>query len=156
MNNMTEQLKQLNKQIEVLQKEQEELILEDNQLSKIEKLKLIDEYSLFSTEPYIQGVFKDVEENWAKELKIKYPRDRSFIFDDFIIDKGTYSRYETINLLTIIESIVEDEKDNGNCSIEVLTVRGLEDTYTMTTTEVIEHICDWCLTKKCIEFTLDW
>ena len=151
---MKKQLKQLAEQISKLKQEQLDLIKSNTRISKLEKLDFIDMYDLFITESYIQSVFEDLKVKWRKELMFKYKREH-FTIDDFIVTNTNCSRYETINLYYFIDNL-QDEINDENEEIEVLTVRGYDDVYKMKFKDVVDYICDWCLKNKCIGFKLDW
>lgn len=148
-------LENIDKQIEKLQNKQLSFILDNKELSKFDKLKLIDKYNLFEKKSWLQHIFQDLELQWKVELLLKYNNESYFNIYDFIIGKNDYCRHETINLIWFIENLY-DEYEDLNETIEVLFQINFPDKYEMKVIDAIEYICNWCFENKCISFKFDW
>lgn len=152
------ELAEINKQIEELISRKIDLVLNNNELSKFDKIKYLSNCDYFKRETYIQSVFSDLEEQWEKELKLKYPNQSYFRINDlFVYDK---ERYRTINLFEELdwkrtECSYEDESEIDILFYYCKEIDGT-DTFKMKFKDFVEYVCSWCLENKCIEFTIDW
>ena len=123
-------------------------ILSDNELSKVEKLRLIDENDLFGSDPYMCNVFPEYYKEFSEELRRK---GLMCIIDDWF-HKQEYQRHENVNLADVVEFIEEYDED----LITIMTNRGSDDILQISKYEFIDSIYDWCIKNKKIGFEIDW
>jgi hypothetical protein len=140
--------------LEKINQLKEQLLQEilDSDLTKIEKLKQIDDSQLFGINCYIQHIFSEQEEKLENLVKEKTGQKWAIV-DDFFHD-GEYERYRTINLYEILKSYFED-KENFE-KITIATNRSTEDIIEVTYEEFEDIIYNWCISNKMIGFIMDW
>lgn len=156
--NIKEKLEEIDNQIQELNNKKFELIINNKELNKLEKLECLSNSNIFSPEIYIKRVFSKLEEKWEKELKIQYPDETYFRINDiFIIYRD---KYERINLYEQLENLIENCYDNEKVDILFCTVGNYSKkeklTYKMKLQNVIDYVYDWCIENECIEFNMDW
>jgi len=124
-------------------------ILNDTEISKIEKLGLINDNDLFKTDSWICDPFHDeyYEEymNILKEKGVLNP-----IIDSWVHNQD-YDRHQTVNLAEIVEYA-----DEGSELITIYTNRKTPDVLKISKYEFVDTIYDWCIKNKCIAFEIDW
>lgn len=148
----------LQKQIEALKEQRIQEILDDNTLSKIDKLKLFETEQLFICAPYIQNEFPE----WVAEAKTLAKaeiKDRSTIeyysiMTDSIFDPSNdkYEKYETVSYAEELEDLNSEESD----LIVVITTRGPAISLIKTRQEVIDVVFDFCVKNRFWGFKNDW
>ncbi len=119
----------------------------DESLSKVEKLKLIDENNLFSIDPFIQHPFHDLMFKHKQHLETLYPNEYFSLYEVFNSDMP---RYGIVNLCYYVENIKEEETYKvliGDNEYEHLYLKGKE---------IIDHIYEWVLYNRCIKYVYDW
>ena len=120
-------------------------IIEDNTISKIEKLQLISDNDLFGTKGWIQDLFTEYEEEFKVKLGGRAMLDDWFHFQEF-------ERHRMVNLAEIFEYFNEDDDD----MITILKDRYTGKTFKISKYEFIDTVYDWCIKNKCIGFQWDW
>ena len=150
---MASRIKKFNELTKELQKTIEDAkfkllnaIINDNEISKVEKLRLIDDNNLFTIDSYICHVFDD---QYKQEYLNKIGQ-RAIIDDWFHMRE--YNRHETVNLADVVENIEDDEDD----MITIFTNRSNRETFEISKYEFIDTAYDWCIKNKCIGFQIDW
>lgn len=136
-------------------------ILNDNSLSKVEKLQQLTDLRLWGVDCFISG-FSD---GWETECAIE--EERRAIADgkekgkDYICGfcdcplYEDYDRHSVIYYVDIIERALENREEDG--TILVATCRGdYHSEIYKTADEVIDHIFDFAVENKSIGFELDW
>lgn len=144
-------------------------IFNDEKLSIIEKLLLISQNHLLPYDPWINhGITWDHKTLFETQLKEKYPDKEFFIIDEVLIAER--SKYYQINMADEVECILEnaawdlDETGMSNPTdeelmeyeVEILTCRGLEDTFKIKVGDYIQAIYDWVVKNRKIGFVVDW
>lgn len=139
-------------QIQTLKQEAVQEILDNPNLSKVEKLCQISENKLWKYEPWIQHVFAAQEKVFAAQLK--ETGETCIIIDDFICDPdGGWQRHQDIDLSSVAG---EQLWDDGSGEIVVLTARGNDLEFKMKLDEIVDVIYNWCVENKSIGFKMDW
>jgi len=137
-------------------------ILEDDSLSKVEKLGAICENDLWPVSDWVDHVFTDWEkecienERQAAIADGKDPeKDYICTITDcyFIINEFFYDRHATVYYLDAIERLLESDSD------KVVVARNRGEYHSVvekTPQEVIDRICDFCFENKVIGCVVDW
>lgn len=126
-------------------------ILTDTEISKVEKLLLINDNDLFEInswicDPFYSEYYKEYESQLAKKgVTSPCIDDWLRLFD--------YQRHEIVNLAKILEHM--DER-KGDSLITIYTNRTTTDKFQISKYEFIDTIYDWCIKNKCIGFEIDW
>jgi hypothetical protein len=123
-------------------------IINDNEISKIEKLQLISQNDLFKTDSYIRDPFEEYRDEYIEELKKKGVTNP--ITDNYI-DHMEYDRHRVIDMSELLEYL-DDEDD----LITIYTNRRTDDKFKISRYEFIDTIYDWCIKNKTIAFENDW
>lgn len=158
----------IKKQIELLKEQRIEEIIADNNISKLEKLKLFKEESLFGIESYIQD--NEIFEEWVAELVLKIKKDRrkDFVIVDTFISPSEYDfeRYETFYLFEIkdiLENLIEDYDEDYEGEVfdypntfPVVTARNSKFTINKTPQEVLDKIYAYAITNRVCGYKIDW
>jgi hypothetical protein len=158
--------------IKLLQKERIQEIINDNSLSKSDKIRLLDEESLYGYASFIQHEFKKWEKEALELEKLEAERilkegtsnhlyGRDICLDQFyqskIIDypliRSNYVRYEEVSYCYIMDEL-EDYPDNE--LITVLTTRHPKIELKKTKEEIIDAIYNYAISNKIVGFKLDW
>ena len=163
----------IKEQIEALKEQRIQEIINDEILSKLEKLKLFSEENLFEIKTYIQDnrIFKE----WGDELKEKVKEEdksefshlRHIIIDTFISpSEYDFDRHSTLYLWNIewiladvigdIDEDYEGEVFDYPNPIPVITTRGSELTINKTPQEVLDKVYEWAILNKVCGYKIDW
>ncbi len=155
----------LQQQIKKLEEKRIQEILDDDSLSKIEKLKLLENENLFTIASYIQHEFRKWEEE-AKELE-KLKAEQEFAnnkdpnkhfyhskMTDSIFDPslGIHEKYETVSYADALENLETDEND----MVVVITTRNPHIKLLKSKQEVIDVVFDFCVQHKYHSFKINW
>jgi succinate dehydrogenase flavin-adding protein (antitoxin of CptAB toxin-antitoxin module) len=145
--------KEIQKTIQEAQDRLLNAIIDDPELSKVDKLSLISDNNLFKTLSWIQDVFKPYKEEYIDIVKKNplYTRSYDPIIDDYFQHRE-YSRHETVNLAEMVEYM--DEEDDE--LITIFTNRTTKDVFKISKYEFIDTVYDWCIANKAIAFEIDW
>lgn len=127
-------------------------ILTDNEVSKVERLRLISDNDLFRTDSWICDPFHDEYYQEYMDLLKEKGASRNPIVDDWT-HNNEYQRHQTVNLADIVENIEED--DDGGL-ITIYTNRTTPDVFQISKYEFVDAVYDWCIKNKCIAFEIDW
>jgi hypothetical protein len=164
----------LQEQIKQLQESRIQEILDDNSISKIEKLKLFDKEKLFDYADYIQTEFPEWEEEamaLEKALAEKqFAEGKSKLMaegkpilyfskmTDTIFDPSTfeYEKYETVSYADAIENMIRRKKVDSEGKIVVVTTRGPHTELKKTPEEVIDKLFEFCVKNRLIGYKNDW
>jgi len=175
----------LQKQIEALKLQRIQEIMDDNNVSKIQKIKLFEKEQLFNCAPYIQHEFPDWEIEAVELEKLEAERilkegcdnpneicAKQFYqskMTDTIFDPSTfyYEKYETVSysdslqncLENALEDISEEEYDavdKDNPIITVITTRHPHTELKKPYNEIIDKVYEFCITNKIWGFKNDW
>lgn len=118
---------------------------------KYDKLSYIAQYHIWQSNNWIQHPFKELQKNAHEQLKLKFP-DKYINFEERI--HSWKERYSQVNIADYLECNYNEDE---NQKITVLKCSlGEEYNIKMTFTELVNHLYDWCIENKCIEYTLDW
>ena len=145
-------------------------ILDDNLLSKIEKLNCLTDEQLWGIAPYIQHEFKQWETEAIELEKMEAERlltvpgtdicNRQFyqskMTDSMLYHIVSLEKYETCYYVDILESIIDEYGSDGNQLIPIITTRHPKIKLEKTVNEIIDAIFDYCVEHKIIGFTFDW
>lgn len=126
-------------------------IVENKNLSILEKLHIIDKERLFDINPYVIDIFKEQEEKLNKIVKEKLNEPNRFIFTDDVFNN--FKRRYFVNFYEFLSYLKENNK---NKDISVVTNKHTDDKITMTYEELEEHIFDWSIKNRVIGFINDW
>lgn len=127
-------------------------ILNDNEISKVEKLQLISDNDLFGSQSWICDPFEDeYHSEYLEQLKSKGITNP--IVDDYIQHQG-YSRYETVYMVDLVENIAYAKNEDD--LITIYTNRNTNDKFKISRYEFIDAVYDWCVKNKIISFVVDW
>lgn len=146
-----ERTKELQKLIKDAKEKLLEEILNDMEISKVDKLGLISCNNLFRIDHYICNVFSEYYDEYANILKKN--GDNQPCIDDYF-HFHDYERHETIDLSELAESINEDYE--GDELIIIMTNRTTDDDFKISKYEFIDTVYDWCVKNKKIGFEIDW
>lgn len=161
-----EKLKAIKKKVEDVKQEVLKEILEDDSLSKVEKLEIISENQLWPVSDWIDEVFTEWENECReneKKAAIADGKDPdkdyiSDITDDyFVLNEIFYDRRATVYYMDAIEGLEYRIDDKGGEEIVVVRNRGnYKSVVKKTPQEVIDRICDFCFENKVIGCVVDW
>ena len=151
---------ELREKISSLKEEALQEVINDNSLSKVQKLRLIDDYDLLDYHEWINHPFAEwndevfeLERIEAQKLlnegKITYFHQSSMVDDD--INHHCENKGERISYADYLDSIEEYED-----KIPVLTTRNPHITLYKTYEEVVDYLYDYCLMNKIIGHVFDW
>jgi hypothetical protein len=150
----------LQEQIKQLQEQRIQEIINNESISKLDRLNLIKQERLFNIAPYIQDEFKEWGEEFKEQLKLENPS--SFCMIDSFYDPSTFDfeKYETIyydEIEDILDNLVVDDDDGftGDNYI-VFTNRQSKTVFRKSKQEIIDKIYDFCIANKYIGFKMDW
>lgn len=145
--------KEIQKTIKDAQDKLLNAIIDDTELSKTDKLLLINDNNLFKTLSWIQDIFVDHKPEYFKIVKSNPAYNGAFgpMIDDYFQHRE-YSRHEVVNLAEMLEYMDEEEDD----LITIFTNRHTSDKYQISKYEFIDTIYDWCIKNKAIAFEIDW
>lgn len=141
--------------IEELQQIRISEIVNSQDLTQLEKLKLLESEHLFGYSQYINHEFL----NWEKEFRSILVNDGvpNILYIDSIYSpsKTDYKKYENVSYPNTIQDIIEDNiDDDGN--VTVLTNRTNNTVFKKTKEEVINELYNFCILNKVIGFKNDW
>jgi hypothetical protein len=143
--------------LQKLKNERVKEILKDKSLSKIEKLRTIEEERLWGYADWVQNEFED----WEKEAKSLYKKLKgqgSCVSDTIFNDGERYSNMSYADLLEYLGEDYEDEDEEvKDPLITVVTTRG--EPYVeikKPLSEVIDVVFKFAVKNKIIGFKNDW
>jgi len=132
-------------------------------LSKPEKLHAIARNNLFQMsssweevfyQKYAQAFINKIQsgqEYLNKYAHLNYKPDPCL--DDYFVISH-YDRHEVVNLADITDNYYFNDPDNQ--MVTIYTNRTTKDILQIPRQEFVDHIYDWCLENKIVEFELDW
>lgn len=129
-------------------------IVNSQDLTQLEKLKLLKSEKLFGYSQFINHEFL----NWEKEYEdILISEGVNIIYIDSIYSPSErgYEKYEKISYANTIQDIIEDIIDDDG-KIAVLTNRSNDIVFKKTEEEVINELYNFCILNKIIGFKNDW
>lgn len=142
-------------------------ILNDDTLSRYEKLEAIESNDLWETESWIQHPFQqsDYGKAFLEELK-QHPEESGYvctIMDD-IMSRDCDHRGQKIYLSCYFEEDHPDDYDTPeeyeeflNSPVAILTSRGRPPRkMEITQKEFMDHLWNWAMTNKCAAWHFDW
>lgn len=157
----------IQEQIKELQTLRIEEIVNDDSLSKIEKLKMLEKEKLFGYASSLQTVFPEWEEEIIElerieahqrfnEGKDKYFYQSKMVDDIFDPSYDINEKYVTVSYADFLENCLDDFMEDDSDSVTVMTTRGPSVKLVKSLTEVIDKIYDYCIEHKIIGFKNDW
>lgn len=123
-------------------------IIDDAEISKLDKLKLIHQNDLFSVSSSIEEIFINYQKEFIKQLGSRHP-----IIDDYFT-MNEWQRHEIIYMDNVIEYM--DFDDDGDDLVTILKDRSTSKTFKISVYEFIDTVYDWCISNKKIGFEMDW
>ena len=157
---MTNKMKDLKSQIDSLKEQFIQEIINDDYLSKLEKLKLFYEENLFHVASSIKDEY--IFENWIEELenKINNKTGRRTIVDTFL---DSFERHEIFlfhEVDRLLENYIYRDSEEGvyDCPdvIPVLKCRTSGLTLEKTSKEIIDRLYDYAIKNRICGYTIDW
>ena len=158
----------LKKQIEELKEQRIQEIINDDSLTKLEKLKLFSEEDLFEIKDYIQDdvIFKE----WVDELTVmvKEQTKRDRVTTDTFLSPAShdFDKYSTLYLYDIeyvLENLLEDHDEDYDGELfdyhnplPVVTSRCSDLTINKTPAEVLDMVYQYAITNKVCGYEIDW
>lgn len=140
--------KNLKETVEKAKKELLDAIMNDKELSKPEKLELIDDNNLFGTSSSIEDIFSQYRDEFKKTQKLSNPT-----IDDFFVLKEV-DRHSMVNLSNELEYINWNYTDDDMITIFRDRKSGKE--FRISRYEFIDTVYDWCIKHQKIGFEYDW
>jgi hypothetical protein len=154
-------IKTIKTKIKKLQDELLNIILNDSNLSKIQKLRAIKDSKLFDTRYSLQNIFVSYEKILINEILNK--GGSSVCIDDCNNNGDYYDRGSIICLVSDLESRLEDylyqidKNPDMHYKINILTSRYVPpETYNLNIDNYIDHVYDWRIENKCVGYVLNW
>lgn len=158
----------LKEQIEALKEQRIQEIINDTNLTKLEKLKLLADENLFEIKSYIQDdeIFKDWQEELTAKVKAETKRDRALVDSFLSPSENDFDRNSTLYLYDIeylLADLIEDHDEDYDGDvldypnpIPVITARSSELTIDKTPAEVLDKIYEWAIANKICGYKIDW
>ena len=175
----------LQKQIEALKEQRIQEIMDDNNLSKIQKIKLFEKEQLFKYAPYIQDEFPEWQKEAIQLEKLEAERilkegsdnpheicSKQFYqskMTDTIFDPSTfyYEKYEIVSYADSLNLCLErafedmseeeyDALDKDNPIITVITTRHPYIELKKPYNEIVDKVYEFCIKNKIWGFKNDW
>lgn len=168
--NVIEQLKQ---QKASIQASLLQAILDDAEMSKLQKLFEIEDTGSMPYDTYlVRPLEKKYSDAFKKKIEEKHGAQRFFIIDSWpltLIDCDVFHRRERVSLPYMLELLMSDTayamgEDNPSDDViykqEVVVMRnrcseGLEE-YKITVEQLIDDVYDWVVENNKIGFHFDW
>jgi hypothetical protein len=158
----------LKEQIKALQEQRIQEIINDDSLTKLEKLKLFAEEALFETEDYIQDdlIFKE----WVDELTLMVREEtkRDWAMTDTFLSPAShdFDKYSTFYLYDIeylLDNLLEacGEDYEGNIfdypnPIPVVTARSSNLKINKPPAEVLDKVYEYAIKYRVCAYKIDW
>lgn len=148
---------------EEARKERVQEILNDDSLSKIEKLITIEEERLWGYATYIQSAFP----KWEEEIKLLYeeakgnrPYHEAMIDDIFDPSVTDYDKHAIVSYGNTLAGLIEEQddidEDEEDPEIVVMTTRGIKVELKKKYSEIIDAVFDFACKKEIVGFENDW
>lgn len=140
--------------IEELQQVRISEIVDSQNLTQLEKLKLLESEQLFEYYQWLAHEFI----NWEKEYEDILLLEGIYrpIIDTIYSPSEThYERHEIISYPDTIQDIIENNIDDDG-KVTVLTNRSNDTVFKKTEEEVINELYNFCISNKIIGFKNDW
>lgn len=158
----------IQQQIKELQEKRINEIINDESLSKLQKLNLFEEEKLFKIEDYIQD--EEIFKEWVDELTLLVKEEKGTNYcmcDTFLspseIDVDKYSTLYLSEIDTYLESLIEDNDEDYdgmifdyNKPLVVVRARGSKLTIDKTPQEVLDKVYEYTITNKVCGYKIDW
>jgi hypothetical protein len=131
-------------------------IINDPDLSKHEKLNAIQENNLYPVHSWVQHPFKKYEDQFKQQIG----EQSYYRFDELIHEYA--ARHQTIDIAAVIEGYIEEveytkeEDEDFSEMVIILSERASGQEFKVPLTELIDHLYDWAIEHKCVEYTFDW
>lgn len=178
-------MSEIQKQIELLKEQRIQEIINDESISKLDRLELLEKENLFGYAPYIQDEFPEWEKEIIELEKIEAERilkegspdpneicARMF-YQSKMVDtrwdpsESLYEKHDLVSYSRLLNSLEEnDEEDfeeyydeNGNSKdglITIMTTRHPRVILRKSKQEIIDKLYDFCIANKIIGFKMDW
>lgn len=139
-------------------------IINDNELSKVDKLKLISNNDLMETNSCVCDPFEKYQDDYLTKVASdpnyeyrKYYTDinrlkSSVIVDDFFTNRD-YQRHQVVDLSEIASYI---DSEDPNDKILIYTNRSSKLKCFISPKEAVDTIYDWVISNNTIAFEIDW
>jgi len=131
-------------------------IINVSDLAKHEKLKLIQENDLFTVRPWVQHPFAKYEDQFKQQIG-----EQSFyIFDEPMHEY--VGRHQIVDIASVIEGYIEEveyakeEDEDFSEMVSILSERKSNQEFKVSLTELIDHLYEWVIENKCVEYKFDW
>lgn len=159
-----DKLNSAREKIALAKKELLDEVLNNDSLSKFEKLEVITNEELFGIADWIQtGMFRDweIECNALEKKAVESDPNNSegsyvcTITDDYFTISDFYEdRRETVYFMNALENLLEEPED---LEIVVVSNRGKYGSKIYKKpAEIIDRVCDYCFENKIIGCVVDW
>jgi hypothetical protein len=161
-------IKELKARIKNLKEELINEVLNDNTISKLEKLRVISDENLFPYASYIVSPFHDtkyyreyleiVSQNPEYQKRYNHDRTgRSCHAEDYF-HRREYDRHQTIDFADTLEWMDDDYDDDESDKKGIVIFRNstTKDVCSITSEQFIDCIYNWCVKNKKIGFIFDW
>jgi hypothetical protein len=158
---MTKNYKEL---IDSLKEEWIEVILNDPSTSKVQKLKLLEENTLFDYEDTLTGVAQDWEQELYNLIENSGPPpynwNKHVIITDDLINGIDGNRHERYSFLDVIQRFKYNEFNKGENFLHTVVIargkRYKDFVIKKTLNEIIDKIFDYAVENRVIGFEIDW
>lgn len=146
----------LSAQLQTIQDKLVAAILEEESLSKLDRLSLIELYGLFTTSPFLVHPLRDKYQEQLKEIAIREGATY-FILDGWpLINCDHRNRGELVSFADELECEYENNNDDPDSEITVLKDRSTGAEIKITLKQLEDDIYDWCISKGKYGFYFDW
>lgn len=164
---MAKNIKSYADRLEAMRKEMYQEVIDDPDMTKVEKLETIWDNKLLEIGGSIEELFyKYIPEYMEiikknpkyQELNKKYKRgDKDYdpFFDDYFV-MCDFDRYQVVNLAREAKNAMFGYNPNRNNNIAVMSNRVTNDLFIITKEQFVDDIYEWVLENKMIGFELDW
>lgn len=155
----------IKEQIEQLKEARIQEIINDELISKIDKLKLLETEKLFGYAPYIQHEFIEWEKEAQEQDKAISKKDWSMTDSFLSPSESEYEKYDIVSYVEALEIFFqncEEEFEDGNDGpfdgerYVVITCRSSNIIIQKTKQEIIDAIYDFCIMNRIIGFKNNW
>lgn len=145
----------LEKRLNKVKEELLQAIINEESMSKLERLYLIEQHKLFDYEGYIQ---RPLNEKYLPILteSVKGKGGKNIIADSWpVIETDYRDRGDLILMTNELQYALECEDENDGM-IEVIRDRRTKESISITYQQLESEIYDWCIKNKKIGFFFDW
>lgn len=146
----------LGAQLQTVEDELVAAILEEESLSKLDRLWLIESYGLYTTAPFVHMPLRDKYAEQLKEIAIRKGAKFFAMYEWPLIDDTDRSEGERISFANELSMLLHDIKEDRNALVTILKDRATEAELKITYEQLESDIYDWCVSKGKIGFSYCW